>query len=151
MVIILFALKQGLLQGSRVCCVILVSCVESLLLCKNKGKVYLALMEMVGKEGLRTGVLNLSFGKLMMVGGGENSGKGVNLKAGVITDWKDIPVELLMQILSLVDDQTVIIASEVCRGWREAICFGLTRLSLSWYIFISYLPLKCFYFLVVII
>ncbi|XP_014502650.1 F-box protein SKP2B [Vigna radiata var. radiata] len=89
-------------------------------------------MEMVGKEGLRTGVLNLSFGKLMMVGGGENSGKGVNLKAGVITDWKDIPVELLMQILSLVDDQTVIIASEVCRGWREAICFGLTRLSLSW-------------------
>ncbi|WVY90146.1 hypothetical protein V8G54_035660 [Vigna mungo] len=86
-------------------------------------------MEMVGKEGLRTGVLNLSFGKLMMVGGGENSGKGVNLKAGVITDWKDIPVELLMQILSLVDDQTVIIASEVCRGWREAICFGLTRMK----------------------
>lgn len=103
---------------------------------------------MVGKEGLRTGVLNSSFGKLMMVGGGENSGKGVNLKAGVITDWKDIPVELLMQILSLVDDQTVIIASEVCRGWREAICFGLTRLSLSWYIFISYLPFKCFYFLI---
>jgi len=94
--------------------------------------VYLALVEMVGKEG--TGVLNMSFGKLMMVGGGEDSGKGVNLKAGVITEWKDIPVELLMQILSLVDDQTVIIASEVCRGWREAICFGLTRLSLSWYI-----------------
>ena len=106
--------------------------------------VYLALVKMVGKKGLRTGALNLSFGKLMMVGGGENSGKEVNLKPGVITEWKDIPVELLMQILSLVDDQTVIIASEVCRGWREAICFGLTRLSLSWYILIFYLPFQCF-------
>ncbi|XP_027331400.1 F-box protein SKP2A-like isoform X2 [Abrus precatorius] len=75
---------------------------------------------MVGKESLRSGVLNLGFEKLMMVG------------AGGIMEWKDIPVELLMQILSLVDDQTVITASEVCRGWREAICFGLTRLSLSW-------------------
>ncbi|KAL5128440.1 F-box protein SKP2B [Glycine soja] len=84
---------------------------------------------MVGKESLRTEVLNLSFEKLMMVECGGNSGKGVNIKAGVITEWKDIPVELLMQILSLVDDQTVIIASEVCRGWREAICFGLTRCS----------------------
>ncbi|CAJ1971965.1 unnamed protein product [Sphenostylis stenocarpa] len=82
---------------------------------------------MIGKEGLRTEVLNMSFEKLMMVGVGESSEKGVNLKAGVITEWKDIPVELLLQILSLVDDQTVIIASEVCRGWREAICFGLTR------------------------
>lgn len=91
---------------------------------------------MVGKESLRTHeVLNFSFEKLMMVDCGGNSGKGVNFKAGVITEWKDIPVELLMQILSLVDDQTVMIASEVCRGWREAICFGLTRLSLSWYIF----------------
>lgn len=90
---------------------------------------------MVGKESLRTHeVLNFSFEKLMMVDCGGNSGKGVNFKAGVITEWKDIPVELLMQILSLVDDQTVMIASEVCRGWREAICFGLTRLSLSWYI-----------------
>lgn len=88
---------------------------------------------MIGKESLRAEVLNFSFEKLMMVGGcGDICVKGVNLKAGVITEWKDIPVELLMQILSLVDDQTVIIASEVCRGWREAICFGLTRLSLSW-------------------
>ncbi|KAK7293803.1 hypothetical protein RJT34_16678 [Clitoria ternatea] len=83
---------------------------------------------MVDKERLRSDVLNLSFEKLMMVAvGGGNSGKG-----GVIKEWKDIPVELLMQILSLVDDQTGITASEVCRGWREAICFGLTRLSLSW-------------------
>ncbi|MQL41701.1 F-box protein, partial [Escherichia coli] len=54
-----------------------------------------------------------------MMSGGGNSGKGVNMEAAVITEWKDIPVELLMQILSLVDDQTVMIASEVCRGWRD--------------------------------
>lgn len=92
---------------------------------------------MVGKEGLRTEVLNLGFEKLVMVGSDGNSGKAVNLKARTIMEWKDIPVELLMQILSLVDDQTVISASGVCRGWREAICFGLTRLSLSWYIIFS--------------
>lgn len=63
-----------------------------------------------------------------MVAAGKN-GKG--LKMG-ITEWKDIPMELLLQIVSLVDDQTVIAASGVCRGWRDAIFFGLTRLSLSW-------------------
>ncbi|CAH8356207.1 unnamed protein product [Eruca vesicaria subsp. sativa] len=51
----------------------------------------------------------------------------------VMTEWKDIPVELLMRILNLVDDdRTVIIASGVCSGWRDAVSFGLTRLSLSW-------------------
>lgn len=85
---------------------------------------------MAGKENLRNEVLNLSFEKLMMAR--ENSGKEANMKGVGITEWKDIPVELLMQILSLVDDKTVLIASAVCRGWREAICFGLTRLSLSW-------------------
>ncbi|XP_020961991.1 F-box protein SKP2A isoform X2 [Arachis ipaensis] len=91
---------------------------------------------MVGKENLRTEDLNLCFEKLMMVAGGGGGGgggeKGGKMKAGVITEWKDIPVELLMQILSLVDDQTVITASGVCRGWRDAIYFGLARLSLSW-------------------
>ncbi|KAJ6306904.1 hypothetical protein OIU78_022083 [Salix suchowensis] len=50
----------------------------------------------------------------------------------VITEWKDIPVELLLRIVSLVDDRTVIMASGVCSGWRDAICLGLTHLSLSW-------------------
>ncbi|KAI5394337.1 F-box protein skp2a [Lathyrus oleraceus] len=50
----------------------------------------------------------------------------------MIREWKDIPVELLMQILSLLDDQTVITASHVCHGWRDSISFGLTHLSLSW-------------------
>ncbi|WVZ18073.1 hypothetical protein V8G54_005395 [Vigna mungo] len=96
-----------------------------------------AATEMVGKDNLRAEDLNLCFERLMMVAGSGNSEKGVNLKVGVITEWKDIPVELLMQILSLVDDQTVITASGVCRGWRDAIYFGLARLSLSWYIFLS--------------
>jgi len=91
---------------------------------------------MVGKENFKTEDLNLFFENLMMVAGGE---KGGNMKVGVITEWKDIPVELLMQILSLVDDQTVIRASGVCRGWRDSIYFGLARLSLSWYILISLL------------
>ncbi|KAF8404353.1 hypothetical protein HHK36_009236 [Tetracentron sinense] len=51
---------------------------------------------------------------------------------GKMSDWKDIPMELLLRIVSLVDDRTVIIASGVCTGWRDAICLGLTRLSLSW-------------------
>lgn len=46
--------------------------------------------------------------------------------------WKDLPMELLMRILRLVDDRTVIIGSGVCTGWREAICIGVQELSLSW-------------------
>lgn len=100
---------------------------------------------MVGKENLKTEDLNLCFEKLMMVAcGGGKSGKGVKMEGGVITEWKDIPVELLMQILALVDDQTVISASAVCRGWRDAICFALTRLSLSWYFF--FFPISLFFF-----
>ncbi|CAN7129085.1 unnamed protein product [Brassica rapa subsp. narinosa] len=72
---------------------------------------------MVSQEGPAT--LDRCFEKMKM--------EGV-----VITEWKDIPVELLMKILNLVDDRTVIIASGVCSGWRDAISFGLTRLSLSW-------------------
>ncbi|XP_042034712.1 F-box protein SKP2A-like [Salvia splendens] len=67
--------------------------------------------------------LNSSFEKLMVFGAAESMS---------ITEWKDVPVELLLRILSLVDDQTVIVASGVCHGWRDAISWGLTRLSLSW-------------------
>jgi hypothetical protein len=76
-------------------------------------------------------------------GGSENFvEKMVKMNGGdvsvMITEWKDIPVELLMKILSLLDDQMVITASHVCHGWRDAISFGLTRLSLSWYIYILF-------------
>ncbi|XVF37055.1 hypothetical protein REPUB_Repub19eG0112800 [Reevesia pubescens] len=75
--------------------------------------------------------LNLCFEKLMMVAAG-NSGEGVKMKGVVITEWKDIPMELLLRIVSLVDDRTAIVASGVCCGWRDAICLGLTQLCLSW-------------------
>lgn len=89
---------------------------------------------MIGAEGLKTDDLDLCFEKLMMVFGGGGIGGGKMGGGRVITEWKDIPMELLLRIVSLVDDQTVIVASGVCSGWRDAICWGLTHLSLSWYI-----------------
>ena len=86
---------------------------------------------MVGKENRGTAEdLNLSFEKLMMLGGGAKSGGKVKMEGGVITDWKDIPMELLLQIISLVDDQTVIMASAVCRGWRDIPMYTVAKLTL---------------------
>ncbi|OVA10601.1 F-box domain [Macleaya cordata] len=80
---------------------------------------------MVG-EGLRTEDLDLCFQKLVVfVGGGSGGG-------GKMINWKDLPMELLLRILSLVDGRTIIMASGVCTGWRDAICLGLAHLSLSW-------------------
>ncbi|KAL4279678.1 hypothetical protein GQ457_03G032190 [Hibiscus cannabinus] len=52
----------------------------------------------------------------------------VSSLTAVITDteWKDILMELLLRILSLVDDRTAIVASGICCGWRDVICLGLT-------------------------
>ena len=53
-----------------------------------------------------------------------------------MSGWKDLPIELLLRIILLTDDRTdrtAIVASGVCTGWREALCAGLTHLSLSWY------------------
>lgn len=87
---------------------------------------------MVGREGLKTEGLDLCFDKLMVFGGTGGIGGTKMEGAGMITEWKDIPMELLLRIVSLVDDRTVIVASGVCSGWRDAICWGLTQLSLSW-------------------
>lgn len=57
------------------------------------------------------------------------------MEAVSLNGWKDLPMELLLRIV-LGDDRTVIVASGVCTGWRDAICTGLTRLCLSWYSFI---------------
>ncbi|KAE8683446.1 F-box protein SKP2B [Hibiscus syriacus] len=76
--------------------------------------------------------LNLCFEKLMMVAAGHDGVKGVKMNGVGIAEWKDIPLELLLRIVMLVDDRTAIVASGVCSGWRDAICFGLTRLCLSW-------------------
>ncbi|KAK1300932.1 F-box protein SKP2A [Acorus calamus] len=78
--------------------------------------------------GERSGTQNLDtyFQKLMVVSGRSKMG------GGVMVGWKDLPMELLLRIASFVDDRTVIVASGVCTGWRDAICSGLTHLSLSW-------------------
>lgn len=68
-------------------------------------------------------------------------GKKMETDAAVTMDWKDLPAELLLRILSLVDSngamQIEVVASCVCTGWRNAI--GLTNLSLSWYTLWLYL------------
>ncbi|KAH9623673.1 hypothetical protein KSS87_000249 [Heliosperma pusillum] len=89
-------------------------------------------MEM--QEGLRSEDLDSCFKNLMVFGAalGASSGDGGKLSGEVMGKWKDIPMELLLRILTLVDDKTVIRVSGVCSGWREAICLGLTRLCLSW-------------------
>ncbi|CDP11983.1 unnamed protein product [Coffea canephora] len=78
--------------------------------------------------------LNLCFEKLMVFGGGNcNNGKMGGAAGTEITEWKDIPVELLLGIVSLVDDDRImILASGVCSGWKDAISCGLIHLNLSW-------------------
>uniref|UniRef100_A0A2P2K4I9 F-box protein SKP2A n=1 Tax=Rhizophora mucronata TaxID=61149 RepID=A0A2P2K4I9_RHIMU len=87
---------------------------------------------MVGEANMKRQDLNLCFEKLMMRSGARGSiGQG-GVKGVVINEWKDIPMELLLRIVSLVDDRTIVMASGVCSGWRDAICWGLTHLCLSW-------------------
>ncbi|KQK06154.1 F-box protein SKP2A isoform X2 [Brachypodium distachyon] len=50
-----------------------------------------------------------------------------------LSGWKDLPMELLMRIISVAgDDQMIVVASGVCTGWRDALGWGVTNLSLSW-------------------
>ncbi|KAJ6811067.1 F-box protein SKP2A-like isoform X1 [Iris pallida] len=73
-----------------------------------------------------TGNLNFWFRSLMVADGrGKMDGAALN-------GWKDLPMELLLRIVSRGDDCTFIVASGVCTGWRDALCTGLTHLSLSW-------------------
>jgi len=48
------------------------------------------------------------------------------------THWHDLPMELLVRVLTLVDNRTVVTASGVCRGWRDSVGQGIHDLSLSW-------------------
>lgn len=50
------------------------------------------------------------------------------------SNWHDLPMELLVRILSLVDNRTVITASGVCHGWRDSVGQGIHDLSFSWYV-----------------
>ncbi|RZC54469.1 hypothetical protein C5167_013326 [Papaver somniferum] len=76
-------------------------------------------------EGIVAQDLDMCFQNLVMVGV-EGGGKMM------MNNWKDLPMELLLRILSLVDDRTVIVASGVCTGWRDAVCLGLVSLNISW-------------------
>ncbi|KAG6497415.1 hypothetical protein ZIOFF_045314 [Zingiber officinale] len=82
---------------------------------------------MVGGRPL-TGDLNIWFKRLILSG----DGRKIEETGEVMARWKDLPMELLLRILSLVDDQTVIVASGVCTSWRKALRLGLTKFSLSW-------------------
>lgn len=46
--------------------------------------------------------------------------------------WQDLPMELLVRILALVDHRTVLFACGVCTGWRDAMRNGIMELSFSW-------------------
>lgn len=50
----------------------------------------------------------------------------------VDSHWHDLPMELLVRILSIVDNRTVVTASGVCRGWRDSVGQGVHDLSFSW-------------------
>ncbi|KAL9250350.1 F-box protein SKP2B-like protein [Drosera capensis] len=86
---------------------------------------------MVEMEGSKSEELDLCFKKLMVYGASVGAEVG-NMEVEVICEWKDLPMELLLRILSLLDDQSVIRASGVCSAWRDAIFLGQTHLCLSW-------------------
>lgn len=89
-----------------------------------------------------SGELNNSFDALLVSGGSEsgqaqNGGTGTTSGTGTtLSGWKDLPMELLLRIISIAgDNRTVIVglvASGVCTGWRDALGWGVTNLSLSW-------------------
>ncbi|CAM6084918.1 unnamed protein product [Calypogeia fissa] len=46
--------------------------------------------------------------------------------------WLDLPMELLVRIMTLVDNRTIVVASGVCNAWRDALRHGILDLSFSW-------------------
>lgn len=46
--------------------------------------------------------------------------------------WQDLPMELLVRILALVDHRTVVVACGVCMSWRDSMRMGISELSFSW-------------------
>jgi hypothetical protein len=96
------------------------------------GVVIVGLSEKMVSAQLMSGNLNNSFNALMVSGGGE-SGQAQNGGTCTLSGWKDLPMELLLRIISVAgDDRMVIVASGVCTGWRDALGWGVTNLSFSW-------------------
>ena len=66
--------------------------------------------------------LSNSFDTLMVSGGVEIRQAQNGVTEISLTDWKDLPMELLLRIMSIVgDDRMVIVASGVSTGWRDVL------------------------------
>jgi len=82
---------------------------------------------------LMSGNLDSSFNALMVSGGGEDVQEHNGGTNTTLLGWKDLPMELLLRIISVAgDDRMVIVASGVCTGWRDALGWGVASLSFSW-------------------
>ena len=69
-----------------------------------------------------SGELSNSFDTLMVSGGVEIRQAQNGVTEISLTDWKDLPMELLLRIMSIVgDDRMVIVASGVSTGWRDVL------------------------------
>ncbi|XBJ25645.1 F-box protein SKP2A-like [Triticum dicoccoides] len=77
--------------------------------------------------------LDACFSNLMVSSGGGRGQAETGGAMPMLSGWKDLPMELLMRIISVAgDDRIVVVASGVCTGWRDALGWGVTNLSLSW-------------------
>uniref|UniRef100_A0A0E0DRL7 F-box/LRR-repeat protein 15-like leucin rich repeat domain-containing protein n=1 Tax=Oryza meridionalis TaxID=40149 RepID=A0A0E0DRL7_9ORYZ len=78
------------------------------------------------------GELDACFRSLMLsIGSGRGQAEGGGAMP-TLSGWKDLPIELLLRIMTIVgDDRMLVVASGVCTGWRDALGWGLTSLSLS--------------------
>jgi len=84
-----------------------------------------------GRPG--NGELDAWFRSLMVSSSNQSGQAESGSPLPTLSGWKDLPVELLLRIISIVgDDRMVIVASGVCMGWRDALGWGVTNLSLSW-------------------
>jgi F-box and leucine-rich repeat protein 1 (S-phase kinase-associated protein 2) len=89
-------------------------------------------LKMVSARSL-DGELDSCFRNLTVSSGGGRGQAEVGGDMPTLSGWKDLPMELLMRIISVVgDDRIVVVASGVCTGWRDALGWGVTNLSLSW-------------------
>ncbi|KAJ1262997.1 hypothetical protein BS78_09G150500 [Paspalum vaginatum] len=80
-----------------------------------------------------SGELDAWFNSLMVSSSSQTRQPESGGPTPALSGWKDLPVELLLRIISIVgDDRVVIVASGVCTGWRDALGWGVTNLSLSW-------------------
>lgn len=80
-----------------------------------------------------SGELNNSFNTIMVFGGDKSQWPQNAGTENSLTEWKDLPMELLLRIISTIgDDRMIIVASGVCTGWRDALGWGVAHLSLSW-------------------